>query len=141
MPGDIFDATFLLTAAAIFGLLLLSAFFSGSETALTAASRGKLRAQADKGSRGAATALEVTEDSERMIGALLLGNNVVNILAASLATALLTRVLGASGVAVATLAMTALVLIFGEVLPKTLAIAIPEACGARVAPACWGFSA
>ena len=134
MPGDIFDATFLLTAAAIFGLLLLSGFFSGSETALTAASRGKLRAQADKGSRGAATALEVTEDSERMIGALLLGNNVVNILAASLATALLAG-WGASGVAVATLAMTVLVLIFGEVLPKTLAITIPEAFAARVAPA------
>lgn len=57
------DATFWLTAAAIFGLLLLSAFFSGSETALTAASRGKLRAQADKGSAGAATALAVKEDA------------------------------------------------------------------------------
>jgi Mg2+/Co2+ transporter CorB len=128
------DATFWLTAAAIFGLLLLSAFFSGSETALTAASRGKLRAQADKGSAGAATALAVKEDDERMIGALLLGNNVVNILAASLATALLTRVFGTSGVAVATLAMTALVLVFGEVLPKTLAITFPEVAAARVAP-------
>jgi Mg2+/Co2+ transporter CorB len=128
------DASFWLTVLAIFGLLLVSAFFSGSETALTAASRGKLRAQADKGSRGAGTALAVTEDGERMIGALLLGNNVVNILATSLATALLTKVFGTTGVAVATLVMTLLVLVFGEVLPKTLAITIPEAAAARVAP-------
>lgn len=140
MPDSLFeplaslDATFWLTAAVIFGLLCLSAFFSGSETALTAASRGKLRAQADKGSRGAATALAVKEDDERMIGALLLGNNIVNITAASLATALLAR-FGATGVAIATLVMTALVLVFGEVLPKTLAITIPEAAAARVAPA------
>jgi Mg2+/Co2+ transporter CorB len=143
MPDSLFDslawldASFWLTALAIFGLLLVSAFFSGSETALTAASRGKLRAQADKGSRGAETALAVTEDGERMIGALLLGNNVVNILATSLATALLTRVFGPTGVvgvAVATLVMTLLVLVFGEVLPKTLAITIPEAAAARVAP-------
>ncbi len=129
------DATFWLTAATIGGLLGLSAFFSGSETALTASSRGKLRAQADKGSTGAVVALAVKEDDERMIGTLLLGNNVVNILSASLATALLTRMFGATGVAIATVVMTFLVLVLGEVLPKTLAIAIPEAFAARVAPA------
>ncbi|MFM1905019.1 MAG: hypothetical protein RLZZ440_2919 [Planctomycetota bacterium] len=134
MPESLLDANFWLTALAILGLLTLSAFFSGSETALTAASRGMLRSQADKGSRGAKTALEVTDDGERMIGALLLGNNVVNILAASLATALLTRLFGTSGVALATLGMTVLVLVFGEVLPKTLAITVPEAVSARVAP-------
>ncbi len=128
------DAAFWLTAGAILGLILISAFFSGSETALTGASRGKLRSQADRGSRGATTALNVTEDSERMIGAILLGNNVVNILAASLATALLTRAFGDSGVALATLGMTMLVLVFGEVLPKTIAITYPEAVAARVAP-------
>ncbi len=128
------DAAFWLTAGAIAVLLMLSAFFSGSETALTASSRGKLRAQADRGSKGAQIALRVTEDNERMIGALLLGNNIVNILSASLATALLTRVLGDSGVALATLVMTTLVLIFGEVLPKTLAITYPEAFASRVAP-------
>lgn len=128
------DAAFWITAAAILGLLCLSAFFSGSETALTASSRGKLKAQADKGSRGAASAMAVTEDSERMIGALLLGNNIVNILSASLATALLTRLFGDSGVALATLVMTVLVLIFGEVLPKTFAITYPEPVATRVAP-------
>jgi Mg2+/Co2+ transporter CorB len=128
------DTAFWLTAVAILGLLALSAFFSGSETALTASSRSKLKAQADKGSRGAESAMKVTEDSERMIGALLLGNNIVNILSASLATALLTRMFGDSGVALATLVMTTLILIFGEVMPKTLAITFPEAVATRVAP-------
>ena len=127
-------ATFWLTLAAVAALLLISAFFSGSETALTAASRGKLKAQADKGSTGAQAALKVTDDSERMIGALLLGNNVANILSASLATALLTDMFGANGVALATLGMTMLVLIFAEVLPKTVAIINPEPVATRVAP-------
>jgi Mg2+/Co2+ transporter CorB len=129
-----FDAAFWLTVGAILLLLMMSALFSGSETALTAASRGKLRAQADKGSTGAAAALKVTEDNERMIGALLLGNNIVNITSASLATALLTRMFGDSGVALATFVMTALVLIFGEVLPKTYAITNAEVAASRVAP-------
>ena len=128
-------ASFWLTVAAVAVLLLISAFFSGSETALTAASRGKLKTQADKGSRGAAAALKVTDDSERMIGALLLGNNVANILSASLVTALLTDLVGDNGVAIATIVVTALVLVFGEVLPKTLAIIDPEPFAARVAPA------
>lgn len=127
------DATFWLTAATIFVLLMISAFFSGSETALTAASRGKLRSDADKGSGGAERALKVTEDNERLIGSILLGNNVVNILATSLATALLTKLFGQNGVAFATLAMTLLVLIFAEVLPKTFAITNPETVAARVA--------
>ncbi|MCC6304076.1 MAG: HlyC/CorC family transporter [Rhodobacteraceae bacterium] len=129
------DTTFWLTVGGIVLLLVLSAFFSCSETALTASSRAKLKAQADRGARGAARAMRVTEDSERMIGAILLGNNAVNILAASLATALLTRLFGDSGVALATLVVTALVLVFGEVLPKTFAITNPEPVAARVAPA------
>ena len=128
------DTAFWLTAAAILLLLVLSAFFSGSETALTAASRGKLRSRADKGDSGAGTALKVTEDSERLIGAVLLGNNLVNILATSLATAMFTRLFGESGVAMATLVMTLLVLIFAEVLPKTYAITNSEAAASLVAP-------
>ncbi|WP_430464096.1 HlyC/CorC family transporter [Tabrizicola sp.] len=130
----VFDTAFWLTAAGILCLLVVSAFFSGSETALTASSRGKLKQLADKGSSGAEAAMKVTEDSERMIGALLLGNNIVNILAASLATALLTKAFGDGGVAMATAVMTTLVLIFGEVMPKTLAITFPEAFAQRVAP-------
>ncbi len=134
MPDATLDTAFWLTCAAILALLVMSAFFSGSETALTAASRGKLKAQADRGSRGAKAAMAITEDRERMIGALLLGNNIVNILSASLATALLTKMFGDNGVALATLAMTALVLVFGEVMPKTVAITFPEPVATRVAP-------
>jgi Mg2+/Co2+ transporter CorB len=133
MDPSTLDAAFWITTVAIAVLLIASAFFSGSETALTAASRGKLRSSADKGNKGAEQALKVTEDNERLIGSVLLGNNVVNILATSLATAVLTRLFGQNGVAVATLVMTGLVLIFAEVLPKTLAITYPEAVASRVA--------
>ena len=128
-------AAIVLTGLAVTGLLLLSAFFSGSETALTAASRGVLKAQADKGSKGAKAALEVTDDSERMIGALLLGNNVANILSASLTTALLTDLFGTNGVALATVIVTVLVLVFAEVLPKTVAIISPVPVAVLVGPA------
>ncbi|PCH68255.1 MAG: hypothetical protein COC12_10325 [Rhodobacteraceae bacterium] len=130
----LFDGAFWISSGAIVVLLVLSAFFSGSETALTAASRGKLRAQADKGSRGARAALKITEDNERLIGSVLLGNNLVNILAASLATAMFTRIFGQNGVVMATLVMTFLVLIFAEVLPKTYAIINSEKAAAWVAP-------
>ena len=135
LTATAFDSAFWITCGAILLLLVVSAFFSGSETALTAASRGKLRAQADKGSRGAQAALEITEDNERLIGSVLLGNNLVNILAASLATALFTNVFGQNGVALATVVMTLLVLIFAEVLPKTYAITNSEKAAAAVAPA------
>ncbi|MCE0504954.1 MULTISPECIES: HlyC/CorC family transporter [unclassified Roseivivax] len=128
------DAAFWITAFAILALLVLSGFFSGSETALTAASRGKLRAAVDKGNKGAERALKITEDNERLIGSVLLGNNLVNILATSLATALFTNLFGESGVALATLIMTLLVLIFAEVLPKTYAITNPESAASRVSP-------
>ena len=124
------DSAFWISCGIILFLLVLSGFFSGSETALTAASRGKLRAQADKGSTGAERALNITEDTERLIGSVLLGNNLVNILAASLATAVFTRIFGESGVALATLVMTVLVLVFAEVMPKTYAITNPERAAA-----------
>jgi Mg2+/Co2+ transporter CorB len=128
------DSAFWITICVILFLLVLSGFFSGSETALTAASRGKLRAQAGKGNKGAQQALEITEDNERLIGSVLLGNNLVNILAASLATVIFTRAFGESGVALATLMMTLLVLIFAEVLPKTYAITNAERAAALVSP-------
>lgn len=132
-PVPWLDTAFWITAGSIVFLLILSAFFSGSETALTAASRGKLRAQADKGARGAQRALNITEDNERLIGSVLLGNNMVNILSAALATSLFTRIFGDSGVAMATLAMTVLVLVFAEVLPKTYAITNAERAASAVA--------
>lgn len=134
-PSQSLDtASLLWGGGAILFLLVLSAFFSGSETALTAASRGKLHAQADRGSRGAKKALDLTEDSERLIGSVLLGNNLVNILATSLATALFTGIFGDGGVAVATGVMTLLVLVFAEVMPKTYAITNPEKAATAVSP-------
>jgi Mg2+/Co2+ transporter CorB len=120
------DAVFWTTAGGILVLLVLSGFFSGSETALTAASRSKLRSAADKGDKGAQKAFDVTEDREKLIGSVLLGNNLVNILATAMATAMFTRAFGESGVVAATGVMTVLVLIFAEVLPKTYAITNPE---------------
>ncbi|MFO1142540.1 MAG: HlyC/CorC family transporter [Amaricoccus sp.] len=122
------------SAIGIVALLVLSALFSGSETALTTARRGRLNGMADHGRPGAADALRLTEDKERLIGALLLGNNLANILSASLATSLFTVLFGAGAVAIATLVMTALVLVFAEVLPKTYAITNPEVFSVRVAP-------
>lgn len=121
------------TTAAIIGLLLLSAFFSGSETALTAVSRATLHRLAAKGDRRAEIALKLTGNSERLIGSVLLGNNLVNILSAALATHLFTQLFGEVGVAWATLVMTFLVLIFAEVTPKTYAITSPETAAIRVA--------
>jgi Mg2+/Co2+ transporter CorB len=134
MDWIVANATLVVTALAVTALLLISAFFSGSETALTAASRGVLKAQADKGSRGAKAALAVTDDNERMIGALLLGNNIANILTAALTTALLTDLFGTKGVAIATVMVTVLVLVFAEVLPKTVAIISPVPVAIMVAP-------
>jgi Mg2+/Co2+ transporter CorB len=118
--------TLLFTAAAVLVLMLLSAFFSGSETALTATSGGRMHQLEKDGSRPAAKVNRLLANREKLIGALLLGNTFVNILASSLATAVLTDRFGEHTVAVVALLMTLLILIFAEVLPKTLAIARPD---------------
>ncbi len=122
------------TCVGIAALLGLSAFFSGSETALTAVNRAAMHQLSAKGSKGARIALHLTEDNERLLGSILLGNNLVNILAASLATSLFTTAFGEAGVAWATLVMTFLVLVFAEVAPKTYAVTFPEKAAVRVAP-------
>jgi Mg2+/Co2+ transporter CorB len=123
-----------LTIGAIILLLGLSGFFSGSETALTAASRARLMQREKQGSKRAAIAARLMQTRERLIGALLVGNNLVNILASALATSALIRLFGEAAVVYATFIMTALVLIFSEVLPKTLAILRPEAFALFVSP-------
>ncbi|GAK34658.1 membrane protein [Iodidimonas nitroreducens] len=110
----------------IFILLCLSAFFSGSETALTAASRARIHRLARDGDHRAQRVEKLIEDKERLIGAILLGNNLVNILASALATYVFIAMVGEGGVVYATLVMTALVLIFAEVLPKSYAISNPD---------------
>jgi Mg2+/Co2+ transporter CorB len=106
----------------IFLLILLSAFFSGSETAITAVSKPKIRGLAKAGDKQAIKVNKLLEKKDKFLGSILLGNNIVNILSASLATSLLTSMYGGSGVAIATLIMTLLILIFAEVLPKTYAL-------------------
>jgi len=109
-------------AAAILILLILSAFFSGSETALTAASRPLMHQLDKNGSRRAKLVNKLYNQRERLIGSILLGNNLVNILASALATSLLISIFGEAGVALATIIMTLLILVFSEILPKTYAI-------------------
>lgn len=122
-------------AIAIVLLLMISAFFSGSETALTAASRARMHALEKDGDRRARTVNRLLSNRENFIGAILLGNNVVNILASVLATAMFTAMFGQGGLAMAaaTGVMTVLVLIFAEVLPKTYAITRPDAVALVVA--------
>lgn len=126
------DLWFELTA--FFGLLAASAFFSGSETALIAASRARLAALKEGGNRRADLVISLREKKEELIGALLLGNNFVNILASALATSVLMKAFGEKGVAIATVGVTALVLIFAEVMPKTYAIMNPDRLALFVAP-------
>ncbi len=123
-----------LTLAVVLLLLALSAFFSGSETALTAASKARMHSLEMEGDKRAAQVNELLANSHRFIGTVLLGNNLVNILASALTTSLLIGVFGEVGVAYATVAMTALVVIFSEVLPKTYAIAYPDRVALAVAP-------
>lgn len=126
--------TLWLTIAAILVLLSLSGFFSGSETALTAASRARMHQLEKNGDHKAALVSRLIQTRERLIGALLLGNNLVNILASALATSLFIQLFGEAGVVYATLVMTALVLIFAEVLPKTWAITASDEFARAVAP-------
>lgn len=107
----------------IFVLLIFSAFLSGSETALTAVSRARMHQLEKEGSRAAEDVNALLSDREDMIGAILLGNTFLNILASSLATTLLAARYGNRAVAITTIVMTFVVLVFAEILPKTLAIA------------------
>ena len=113
--------------------LLLSAFFAGSETALTASSRASMARLEKQGNRGAALVNRLLEQRERLIGALLLGNNAVNIAASALATGLLLAWFGKAGIVYATIVMTAIVVIFSEVLPKTAAFNAPDRIALLVA--------
>lgn len=128
------DLTFWLAIAAIFILIILSGFFSGSETALTAASRARMHQMEKTGNSRATMVSRLISAKERLIGAILLGNNLVNILASALATSVFLSLFGEAGVAIATLVMTAVVVVFAEVLPKTWAIANPERFALAVAP-------
>ncbi len=123
-----------LTIAAIFVLIVFSGFFSGSETALTAVSRARMMQIEKTGDRRAGIVNRLIQYRERLIGAILLGNNLVNILASALATSLFLTLFGDAGVVYATLVMTAIVVVLAEVLPKTWAITDPDRFALRVSP-------
>lgn len=123
-----------LTGFFVLSLIMLSGFFSGSETALTATSRARMHALEQDGNDNARRVNKLLTEPQRIIGAVLLGNNLVNILASALTTSLLIRLFGDVGVAYATIGVTILVVIFAEVLPKTYALAFPDKISLAVAP-------
>jgi Mg2+/Co2+ transporter CorB len=123
----------------IYGLVLvcliaMSAFFSGSETALTASSRARMHALEKQGSKRAGLVNVLVAKRDKLIGTLLIGNNLVNISASAIATVLFLKLFGDSGIAWSTLVMTIVVVIFGEVLPKSWAFARPDAFALAVSP-------
>src|SRR5437588_2191149 len=121
------------TFSIVVACLLVSAFFSASETALTGASRASMLRLSKQGNREAGVVSSLFAMRERMIGALLLGNNIANIGASALATGIFTAWFGEVGVLYATAVMTVLVVIFAEVLPKTIAINAPDRVALAVA--------
>jgi Mg2+/Co2+ transporter CorB len=128
------DAHLIWITVAVLLLIVVSAFFSGAETALTAASRARMHALELAGDQHAILVNRLRAAPERIIGTVLLGNNLVNILASSVTTGFLVGLFGEVGVAYATVVMTVLVVIFAEVLPKTYAIAYPDRIALAVAP-------
>lgn len=107
-------------------LILVSGFFSGSETGLMSLNRYRLRHLADKKHKGAIRAFRLLKSPDKLIGLILLGNNFVNILASSIATIIGIRLFGEAGILIATIILTIVVLVFAEVTPKTLAAMHPE---------------
>ena len=114
--------------------IALSAFFSGSETALTAASQARMHALQKSGDRRATRVIRLLRDRDRLIGAILLGNTLVSIGSSAFLTSVLEALVGASGALYATGVMTVLLLVFAEVMPKTVAINFPDRVSLLVAP-------
>lgn len=120
--------------AALFACVALSAFFSASETAFSALSRVKLKTLQSEGNKRASMALALSEDYDRLLTTILVGNNIVNISGTSIATVLFTAWVGGYGATLSTVVMTVTILIFGEVSPKALAKESPERIAMGVAP-------
>jgi len=122
-------------AATILLLIIASAFFSSAETALTAASDARMRQLASKGNRRALLVERLRADREGLIGAILIGNNAVNVIASALATSLAISLFNESGLLWATLTMTVVLVIFAEVMPKTYAFTFSDRYALAIAPA------
>jgi Mg2+/Co2+ transporter CorB len=123
-----------LTIAAIAVLIVLSFLFSGTETSMTAVSRARLHTLEANGDKRASVVSDLISRRDRLIGALLIGNNLVNILASALATSALLTIFGEAGVVYATIGMTLLLVIFSEILPKSWALSRPESFALFVSP-------
>ena len=115
-------------------LIIISGFLSGSETALTATSKPRIFSKFKKGNKRAKYLLKILDNLENVISALLLSNNLVNILASSLATAVLYDLFGVSGIFYATMIMTIVIVIFAEILPKTYSLGKPNRTALQIAP-------
>lgn len=124
------------TILALILLVACSAFFSASETAYTSLNLVRIKRMAGEGDARAARVLRLSEQYERLLSTILIGNNIVNILSASLATLLFVRALGDRGVSVSTAATTAVILLFGEVAPKKVAKDHAEAVARASARRC-----
>ena len=118
----------------IFGLIILSAFFSGSETSLTSASKPRMHNLARSGKKNAKIFEELFKNKEMLICTILFANNLVNILASAIATKILIELTNSDGVLYATIIMTLMILIFGELIPKTLALSKPDQFALKIAP-------
>ncbi len=114
--------------------LLLSAYFSATETAFSSTNTTRLRTLAEKGSGGAALALKLLEQYDRLLSTILIGNNIVNIATASIGTVLFVRHYGDAGATISTVVVTVVVLIFGEISPKSIAKDCAERCAMLSAP-------
>ena len=112
----------------------MSAFFSASETAFSGLSKSRLKVMAEEGNKKAALALEMSQDYDKLLSTILVGNNIVNIAMTSLATVWFTTILVSGGATVSTVVTTVMVLIFGEITPKSLANKAPETFAMGVAP-------
>lgn len=119
------DAYILETVTLVF-LIFLSAFFSSAETALTTVNKHRLRALSEEGNKTADKVLRLVENPSKMLSAILIGNNIVNISSSALATALTTKIFGSAFIGVSTGILTLVVLLFGEITPKTLATIYSE---------------
>ncbi|SDR77120.1 Mg2+ and Co2+ transporter CorB, contains DUF21, CBS pair, and CorC-HlyC domains [Halopseudomonas litoralis] len=114
-------------------LIALSGFFSSSETSMMSLNRYRLKHLSKKGHRGAQRAENMLTRPDRLLGTILVGNNIVNILAASIASVIAVQLWGDAGIAISTILLTIIILIFGEITPKTLAALRPEMVAFRVA--------
>ncbi len=121
-----FNSTTLSTLAVMAGLILMSAYFSATETAFSSLNKTRLKALAEKGDRRAALACSLSEQYDRLLSTILIGNNIVNIAVSSIGTVLFVRAYGDIGATISTAVVTVVVLIFGEISPKSLAKESPE---------------